>query len=533
MLYFIPAWYQQNNWRENEQYWYAKRTHTEFDDTVKHIQLFHRSKVYPFQIMLLSYAPNFRHFLHRQSVFRAPYWSCFDAIQEVKRKKVRMFSIHNLNWPEHIEFVYSPFAMIALLHGKKYAQVDYAEDGNPIQVDIFQGEKLARRNIYDDRGFLSGSIVYDTQGPLYQDYLTDKGVWKIREYKRDGHVEVNPKSNTYLLEYEGEDQTRIFAKESYSNISEVIEEVLTAYLELTDERDMFCVAMHELHTEVVKRALENRKQILSFYGERYDIARHPEDARMIEDADYIIADSVATFKKIKRNVGVQEEKMMSITPFDSRVDFGISQQLNVQKIMVPVDSLEEERFCELVQALGQYLLQNKNARVHLFTRLAGYNRKSILLEKTRNYLRQADLEEGWAAEAEPEEMMENRLDMEETIPVKYVVEQCVDELAVSKCMREQRIVVDLRKNTEIYLRIAGISVGIPQVVFSESEFVIDGENGRVLREISALPNVLEYYLEGLNNWNEAMVHAYDIGKMYTTNVLIEKWKEVIDFVGND
>ena len=39
MLYFIPAWYQQNKWCENEQYWYSRRMHTEIDDTVKHILL--------------------------------------------------------------------------------------------------------------------------------------------------------------------------------------------------------------------------------------------------------------------------------------------------------------------------------------------------------------------------------------------------------------------------------------------------------------------------------------------------------------
>ena len=173
MLHFIPAWYQQNNWCENEQYWYAKRTRSEFDDTVKHIQLFHRSKVHPFQIMLLSYAPNFRHFLHRQSVFRVSYWSCFDAIQEVKRKKVRMFSLHNLNWPKHIEFVYTPFAMVALLQGKKYAQVEFAEDGNPIQVDIYQNGRVIRKEFeytiiqkyytYNNNGQECHDLTYDTK----------------------------------------------------------------------------------------------------------------------------------------------------------------------------------------------------------------------------------------------------------------------------------------------------------------------------------------------------------------------------------
>ena len=160
MIHFIPAWYQNNNWCENEQYWHARRMRTEFDDTVKHIQLFHRSQVYPFQLMVLSYTPNLRHFLHRQSAFRVPYWSCFDAIQEIRRKKVKMFSFHNLNWPENIEFIYSPFALIAMLHGEKYAQVEFAEDGNPIQVDIYQAGILQRKNIFGTHfNFLDYSVA--------------------------------------------------------------------------------------------------------------------------------------------------------------------------------------------------------------------------------------------------------------------------------------------------------------------------------------------------------------------------------------
>ena len=533
MLHFIPAWYQQNNWRENEQYWYARRMRTEFDDTVKHIQLFHRNKTYPFQIMLLSYAPNFRHFLHRQSVFHAPYWSCFDAIQEVKRKKVKMFSVHNLKWPEHIEFVYSPFAMIALLKGEKYAQVEFAEDGNLIQVDIYQNESLSRRNIYDDRGFVSGSIVYDAGGPLYQDYLTDKGVWKIREYMQDGHVEVNPRSNTYLLEHNGEEYTKTFLQESYNNMGQVIYEVLNSYLELLDEKDMFCVAMHELHTEVLKRALMDRKMILSFFGDRYNMEQHPEDIGMIKMADYVIADSQENYKKVQKGTGNYVTHITNITPFDSRVDFGISQQLNVQKILVPVDGMEDARFAKLIQKLGEYLQTNENARIHLFTRLADFDRKRFLLEKTRECLRNIGMEEGWAVEETKSNMAENRLDSEETAPVKFFVEQCVDELSVSKCIREQRLVVDLRKVTEVYLRITGISVGIPQIVYRTTEFVEDGRNGRILKDMDQLPKVMEFYLESLTNWNAAMVYSYELGKKYTTGVLIEKWKEVIDFVGSD
>lgn len=532
MLYFIPAWYQQNKWCENEQYWHRRRARSEFDDTVKHIQLFHRSGAYPFQVMLLSFAPNFRHFLHRQSIFRIPYWSCFDAIQEVKRRKVRTFSFHNINWPKNIEFLYTPFVLIAQLHGIKYAEVEFGEDGNLIQIDMYQDGRINRRNIYDDRGFVSSTIIFENAVPVYQDYLTDKGVWKIREYLKDGHVEVNPKYPTYRLEYEQKEDIREFKALTYPSIEQVIEEVFAAYVSLLKEDDLFCIAMHERHTDVMKHVLEGKKKILSFFDERYYIKEHLDDMKFIEDANYLVTDSQENLRRIKKHTLAHQNSSIDITPFDSRADFGISQQLNVQKILVPVDGIMDDCFEEIIQKLGEYLPTNENARVHLFTRVADYNRKKYLLEKTRQILRNAGMEEEWAAE-ETKGKAENALDVADAIPVKFFVEQCVDELAVSKCIREQRVILDMRRNIEIYLQITGISMGVPQIVSCDTPFVEHEKNGLILNSTEDIPNALAFYLEDLANWNEAMVYSYEIGKKYTTGVLIEKWKEVIDFVGHD
>ena len=531
MLYFIPAWYQQGNWCENEQYWYRRRVRTEFDDTVKHIQLFQRSQAYPFKVMLLSFAPNFRHFLHRQSVFRAPYWSCFDAIQEIRRKKVMTFSFHNLNWPQNIEFIYSPFVMIAQLHGEKYAQVEFGEDGNLIQVDMYQNGQISRRNIYDDRGFVSSSIRYESGVPMYQDYLTDKGVWKMRHFLGDGHVEINQKTPTFCLEHEGVEYQKTFAKTSYVNMEQVIQEVLSAYLELVDEKDLFCVALHGQHTPLLTDVLKDKKKIVSFFEDRYNMMT-ATDNTLVENADYIITDSKENMEMVRVQLGDNRQNITDITPFDSRVDLGISQQLNVQKILVPVDDMEEAVFEKLIESLGRYLPTNDNARIHLFTRWAEPERKNILLEKTRQCLKNAGLEEGWAQEG-ARNMSENQIDADDIVPVKFFVEQCVDELAVSKCIREQRLIVDMRDFTTVYLRISAISMGIPQIVYKETEFVEHEKNGMVIQNLEMLPEKMAFYLDNLTNWNEAMVGSYELGKKYTTGVLIEKWKEVIDFVGND
>ena len=79
MLYFIPAWYKQNMWCENEQQWYIRRLKSEFDETIKQITLFHRNVDRPYRILVLGYSPNFRHFLHRQGMYRSKYWSCLDV----------------------------------------------------------------------------------------------------------------------------------------------------------------------------------------------------------------------------------------------------------------------------------------------------------------------------------------------------------------------------------------------------------------------------------------------------------------------
>ncbi len=531
MLYFIPAWYKQGQWCENEQNWHVRRMHTEFDDTVKQIQLFHRSKAYPYQILLLSFTPNFRHFLHRQGVFHAPYWSCFDAIQEIRRKKPVVLSFHNIKWPEGIHFLYTQYVVVALLKGQKYAQIEFGEDGNPIQIDLYENGKVVRKNLYDDRGFVSSTIIYEEEKPVRQDYLMENGKWKLRCFQEDGHVEVNPSYPEYLVLYQKTEQTRKFSKLSYGNMEQVISEVLKSYLSLTEERDIFCTAMHERHVGLLQEALEGRRMMLSFFGNRYPLERYPKTCGIVRRAGYVIADSRENQMRIEERLRKEIKHITSITPYDSRVDFGISQQLNVQKIMVPIDEIGDEAFKELIQTLGNYLLQNEDARIHLFTRKADWDWKMRLLEKTRRCLKEVGLEEGWTMEDSAQDVSENQLEDLRAVPVKFFVEQCVDELEVSKCMREQRLVVDLRDVPELYLQIMAISVGIPQIVRKATEFVEDGRNGILLAEIRKLPEALDYYLNGLSNWNEAMVSSYEIGKNYTTDKLLEEWKRVIESMG--
>lgn len=530
MLYFIPSWYRQEDWSENEQSWHVSRKQSEFDDTVKQVQLFHRSGAYPYFILLLSYAPNFRHFLHRQGVFHAPYWSCFDAIQEIRKSKAALFSFRNLNWPKGIEYVYSPFAVVARLQGQKYAQIEFGEDGNMIRIDMYKGGRIRRRNLYDDRGFISSTILYENSKPVYQDYLTEEGVWKMRVFFLDGHVEINPEHSNYLIIYKRIDNHRQFRKLLYLDLEEVICEVFSEYAKLAFSTDLFCVSMHKRHTAMLGKVLKDQKMILSFFEDRYSIDGRPELLQMLRDASYVVTDSKENTAKLLQIYDEGRERITDISPYDSRVDFGISSQLAVQKILVPFDGLEDSRFVDLICVLAAYLKTNGNAQVHLFTRKADYDIADLILEKTREILREAGYDTGWAEQERHFYAAENRLN-EQTSTVRFFVEQCVDELAVSRCMREQRLIVDLRDVPKLYLQISAISMGIPQLVSRETQFLVDGKNGRVIQGKDELFRALQFYLDVLSNWNDAMVASYELGKKFSTAELIEKWKEVIKTVG--
>ena len=65
-----------------------------------------------------------------------------------------------------------------------------------------------------------------------------------------------------------------------------------------------------------------------------------------------------------------------------------------------------------------------------------------------------------------------------------------------------------------------------------TQYMRPGKNGRINTELSKLGEDLRYYLEGLSNWNYAMIQSYDVGKTHTAQYLIEQWKEVITDIEN-
>ena len=108
----------------------------------------------------------------------------------------------------------------------------------------------------------------------------------------------------------------------------------------------------------------------------------------------------------------------------------------------------------------------------------------------------------------------------------------MDELSVYKCVREQRLLVDLAETPDLFLQISCVSMGVPQILRTDTQYMHPGKNGRINRNPARLEDDLRYYLESLSNWNQAAIQSYELGKTHTAQYLIDQWKGVIANIGS-
>lgn len=534
MIFFVPAWYKENKWCENEQSWHARRQYSEFDETIKQLQLFHRNFDVDYRILLLGYSPNLRHFLHRQGMYRAEYWSCFDAIQQVKRKKISVLSFHDLKWPEGVEFIYSPFAIVVYLKGKKYAKVEFGEAGNLIAVDMYENGVICRRNYYDDRGFVSCTIVYVEGRENYQDFLTEDGSWRVRVFFDDGHAEINPKCPKYTVLTPGNTVQCTYLNERYPSLESVIKEVFEKYIYYNaKESDKFFIPIHSLHMNLLRDVLAEQCVISTLFEKRYPYERLNEIRDFLLNSQYVITDSKEVTKIVKNEIGYNDKTdkciIKDISLYDARADFGISQQLSVQNIMVPVDGIDDIKLEQIIVECAEYLTTNDLARVHIFSRNTSWDYSKNMLKKIATILEKNGYDKRWAITVKPGKG-ENEIDSEdeEVVEIRFFVDQSIDERYISKCVNEQRVILDLRNTVDVFLFITAISKGVPRISSSKDEFLLHKRSGYQLTHIEDIHKVLAFYLDSMDNWNTALIENYELGRKFTTEILIEAWKEVLD-----
>ncbi len=520
MFYFVPAWYDQNRkWFRHTPYWFRVSQQMTFDDTVNQIKMFQGAQE-DTGLLMLNYNPQLRYYLHKQDLLGTVYWSFFDDIQNVNQHETNPLTVKDLNWPDDIEVVFSPFAQLIRQNGQTLAHVHFAENGNLLSIDYHEAGRLDRIYYFDDRGFLSSVCFYDEkEQPLFHEYLNPKGVWQVREDLRHGKekIMVNPQADSH------------FQQSVYGSWEELMVERLQFFeVKYCHTKDCFVIASHPQHNQLLSQIFPNYQRVFSFFGNRYNPALDETFGELVEQASLLITDKKSTEKALRHQLTVQGlpmKQILLISPFDTRLRLGHSQHEKQLIIYFLIDQLEEGVFDSTLPVLLQEMETNPLIHLEIVSYDLSRNMQELATKIDRLIFQQYQTDLFF--EQVPD-VGENQIDEAEEVENQRIRCQVLtNETQIIKQLDKARLVMDFSPIPDLYTQIASISAGVPQVNLYPTEYVEHQKNGWLLDKPEDVSHPIHFYFDGLANWNQALVYAVEKMSDYTSGRLLARWKEVL------
>ncbi|WP_159591324.1 accessory Sec system protein Asp1 [Streptococcus halichoeri] len=516
MFYFIPSWYQsKRKWYHRTAYWYQLRQEMAFDDTVNQVKLFDDDPT-EVALLVLNYQPQLRYFLHQQGLLGLDYWSFFDDIQNSHASSTKAIDFKELNWPKGVRFIYTAFAVVVKLAETELATVHFAQDGNLHSIIYKDQGQTSREYVFDDRGFLSSLLVYQEGKPHHQDYLNPHGVWQVREYFKGSQkgLAINPKADQH------------FKQSHYTCWEDLLCErlsLLKAHKLKAD--DKLIIAAHPQHNHLLLKLFPEQKKVLSFFGHRIAAGLLPHMLDSLAKAQLIVVDTQekeAQLKGLMTRQLSQARPVLRVTPFDSRLRLGHSQNYKELEVYYFIDTIDETAYQASLMPLLAQLQKHKDMTLKII---------SFDLQRNQAAMR-ADLEELIATHFDQEAFYqsqaigENQLE-EQLVLSRIDLQWLSSEHEVIAALDRARLVLDLGEQPDLYTQIASISAGIPQINRVATDYVTHQKNGWILESLDDLDLAFDYYFTGLANWNRALVDTVQKMADYTSGQLLAQWKRYL------
>ena len=519
IFYFIPSWYtEKHRWQTDEEPWYQPGS-TGFDDSVSQIRMF-RSQGEEIRLLNLSYFPLLRRFLHRQGLYPLPYWSAFDEAQDIHTKSIGVLSYLDLPWPKNTEWIYSPFSIFAMVQGKRYARVNFTDGSELLSVDYYSTDgALIRTDLYDDRGFRSSYRTYQDGREAWQYFLNPYGKLQFRENLSTGAVDTEP------------DAGYLFRRLHYVHIREMLREILTASAGDRKGNGAYIIASNSAHNRMVLETLRTERVALSYFRDRFPYQDVEYLKRDAEKASFIVTDTAYAAERIQAALGEHHVPVYSISPFDTRLVLGKSTQSRHLRIVFAADGLPPKILQAALEQIYVYMRHNRDTvLLPLVHRDGAKDAITQICKAVRDDGRYTELLLPNESPAAPDGAEEKGTPGQE-IPARIFPTQCRSEEELIGILQDTRLIVDLRSHPDLYLQIAGISAGIPQINCQSTQYIEHKKDGYLISDIRKLQEALSYYLDGLSHWNEALVYCIQKIDRYKGKSLVHQWKEI--FEGND
>lgn len=516
MITFIPAW-SENSIQE-----------VSADDLISQIKAFMHSDD-SYQLLISNYMPSLRYFLHRYEILESNYWNAFDVLQQATDFEQRKIELKDVFLEDDLYFISSPFEVLARRNGKTITEIRIA-DGGPISSVTYRNdeEEIQYVDIYDDRGFISSRDIYQNGTKLYTSYFDVFGDWVIQEQATDNSVKVNPINN------------KLLSKLEYNNIKEIEFELLDYKLKEAPQDNAVVLAMNEFNLEYLKNSAFKSRITASFFNDRLAFNNENKEnlSEVLPQINASIVDSDKNFERIKQlSVGI--DAIFKISPYDTRFDFGISQEMKEEIIFLDTRNLNSTDTYDVINEILKYIFKSmektgdekEDRQINLTIRgnQADEQELKTMVDKIVNKIAPNMLELlNLINEVEKSENpVDKRFALKKDPKVilftevmnGITFETIETDHELMKSLNKARIIVDLAETPDLFTQIAAISTGIPQINRVETEYVEKNKNGVVITNVSQIKKELGHFLDQLKYWQEARAYSAQKILMYSGEAL--------------
>lgn len=515
------------------------------NDAVVHLAQMAEEADWPLTLLFLNEAPALRQQLNANGLLRLPWWNVFDEIQGIPIDEGLPLDVSDVPLPADSDLIYDG-SNVLILQSNKIIGVIKRHGGGVWQINWLMDELGRRVDQYNDRGLLTTRTWYTADSQISRkEWLGISGQWVMRQ---TDHVEI------------GASARGRFDKSDYPNVASVIGEFLHHYLlKQTAPANLVMTANTDTAslTPMIPATIETHFFVVA--------EQHQVFTDLVERATSFITETSTEAKQVQTRLDAVSSSnkpiVRAIPPFSTHLNLGRSNEVASSIIFWHVNQLNVEKREIVFQQLLAQLRQEKDNQLivdadteeqnvgfqHIAVRLAA-KQQNIDLDSAEFTHLQLILngEETLAAPVEVKtEMTEAdeqaavagnqslQNDDNETI---LAIQQFLGRITfqtkagyerVSQDFATARLLVDLGEKPNLYMQIAAISAGIPQINRRETGYVLAGQNGQIITRLSELPEALAYYLDSLRHWNEALVVNARLIDQYSEEHSRDLWQEVL------
>ena len=499
MEYFIPAWHEDNS------DWAVAIPSITILDATSHMRIL-QNNGHQVGIIISTYEPGLMTRLNQLNYYPDQLFSIYDYLQGIHNLESRVVEINDFAWPKNAIFDYTPFRTIIADKDKFIAKVFYDFAGKVIRVE-HHGDTPSENYtvIMDSRGFISSKNT-DHEAIFYDPY----GNWRFKQDRDTGVVTINPNFNFYQ-------------KTTYSNIKDLINEVLQQYLETNLKKSDHLIVTLDNDSLVDLNQLNHSNAIFMINPRQ----PYQEELSNLNQGNLLVSKTDLADKLEQQ---YPEKFSVNVIPaYNSEFRLGHSSRERVQRIAFFAENANQADIEKIIKHLCKYVSHDfKNKSIQVFTySLDKDNWVNQVIAKIKK-----DSKGKWIISSGDEKEKVENIEIAGLGKAKGLPQIKIKELRLTnisqllKALDKTRVLISWGSVDEL-MQMVAVSIGIPQIQNFASKTVIHQKNGYVCQTAEEIDTPLNDYLNNLTAWNNAIVYNVKMLNRYSEENIMKRWEKLL------